>query len=146
VTAPQLDVFGPYPAAPEVRQACILAAFGSDVSAHARAASMQAKRGRCLRCQRGIGEECEGPHGRLRWPHPSRVALSMPCHQHDVGAWEPCPGLREAGGVCSAREELVQEVVALFIANVPRRTRFSATMKEPEEVHQRFLRDQGLLP
>jgi hypothetical protein len=61
------------------------------------------------------------------------------------------------------REDLVAEVVAKFIANVPRQTRFKSTMKdgaefEPAPVparsvlkedwgrHRHWLREQGVLP
>jgi hypothetical protein len=121
VTAPQLALDEPFPASPEVRQASILAAFAGDRDRYARAGAMQAKRGACPVCSRGLGLTCvvmrRGTLKVMTWPHPSRLALSVSCEVHGVKPWVACPGVQY--GVCTAREECVADTVALFVPERP---------------------------
>jgi hypothetical protein len=116
VSRSQLALDEPYPATPREREAAVLSAFGN--RGPGMVVSMRAKRVPCLgACGELVGRSCvqSGPAGsgrrRVRSaPHPSRVALSVPCEVHDVEAGSVCG---DGERVCPARERAVAADVAM---------------------------------
>ena len=121
MTAQQIDVFGPYPAGPQEREAAVRTVFGA--AGPLKQVQMRAVRHRCPGCTSSTGDQCtQGRHGGRRKPralcHPSRVAVSHPCAEHQVPAGEPCPGEHTLTGVCETRERAAKPDLDVLSAGI----------------------------
>lgn len=122
------DLFGPWPASAQEREARVLAVYGPQ--GPLRLVQMRAVRHRCPGCTEPAGDQCSrGSVARRRRArklvHPSRVAVTHPCAIHQVRAGVPCPGEYQLPGVCSDREAAaagdLQILAAGIVAEAARR-------------------------
>jgi hypothetical protein len=114
-------VFGPYPASPQEREGRVRQVFGD--AGPLRVVQMRGVRHRCPGCRSAIGDQCtQGRRGGRRKPrslcHPSRVAVSHPCPEHQVRAGVECPGEHGLAGVCEAREKAAKADLDVLAAGV----------------------------
>jgi len=123
VTAPAIgengNLFGPYPATAREREQRVAAVFGQQGAL--KQVTMRAGRQQCPGCRTMAGDQCgqPGPGGRRRrrrLPHPSRVAVTVPCATHQLAAGVPCPESSDysMAGVCRARELAAAEDLRLL--------------------------------
>lgn len=101
------DLFGPWPASAQEREARVLAVFGPQ--GPLRLVQMRAVRHRCPGCTEPAGDQCSrgavgGRRRARKLVHPSRVGVTHPCPTHRAPRGTPCPGEHQLPGVCAARE------------------------------------------
>lgn len=125
MTAPAIgengNLFGPYPATAQEREQRVAAVFGTQ--GPLKQVTMRAGRHQCPGCRALAGDQCgqPGPGGRRRrrrLPHPSRVAVSLPCAAHEVAAGVLCPDLGDnpMAGACRDRERAAGEDLRMLAA------------------------------